>query len=65
MKFLGHKNIRNTLIYVQLEEVPFKNREEEYMCKVAKTVEEAKELVEKGFEYICEIEGVRLFRKRK
>ena len=65
MKFLGHKNIRNTLIYVQLEEAPFKNREEEYMCKVAKTVKEAKELVERGFDYVCEVEGVSLFRKRK
>ena len=35
------------------------------MCKVAKTVKEAKELVERGFEYVCEVEGVQLFRKRK
>jgi len=48
MKFLGHKNIRNALIYVQLEEAPFKNREEEYVCKVTKTVKKAKELVERG-----------------
>ena len=65
MKFLGHRNIKNTLIYVQLEEALFKNEEEEYVCKVAKTVEEAKNLVERGFEYVCEVEGVQLFRKRK
>jgi len=28
-------------------------------------VKEAKELIEKSFEYVCEIEGVKLFRKRK
>ena len=65
MRLLGHKNIKNTLIYVQLEEALFKNEEEEYVCKVAKTVEEAKNLVERGFEYVCEVEGVQLFRKRK
>ena len=65
MRLLGYKNIKNTLIYVQLEEVLFKNEEEEYVCKVAKTVEEAKNLVERGFEYVCEVEGVQLFRKRK
>jgi len=29
------------------------------------TVEEAKKLVEEGFEYVCEVEGTKLFRKRK
>ena len=65
MKFLSHKNIRNTLIYVQPEEALFQNEEEEYMCKAAKTVKEARELVERGFEYACEVKGVQLFRKRK
>lgn len=38
---------------------------DEFTCKVAKNVEEAKELIEGGFEYVTEIDGVRLFRKRK
>jgi len=61
MKLLGHKNIKNTLIYTQL--VNFK--EDEFIFKVAETVEEAGQLIEAGFEYVCHHEGVMLFRKRK
>jgi len=61
MQFLGHKNIKNTLIYTQL--VSFEN--DEYICKAATNVKEATELIEAGFEYICDVEGVKLFRKRK
>ena len=65
MKFLGHKNIKNTLIYVQLEEAIYRSQSDEFICKVAETVEEAKELIEAGFEYVCDFDGVKLFRKRK
>jgi len=34
-------------------------------CKTAETVDEAAKLMEAGFEYVCEINGVKLFRKRK
>jgi hypothetical protein len=37
----------------------------DYHSAVAKTVEEAKDLIEAGFEYVCEMENVKLFRKRK
>jgi predicted RNase H-like HicB family nuclease len=37
----------------------------DYVCKVAKTVDEAKRLLEEGFDYVTEIEGMKLFRKRK
>lgn len=50
------------MLYTQLD----KGREEdEYICKVAKTVEQMAELIEAGFEYVCEIDDVKLFRKRK
>ncbi|MGB9676296.1 MAG: tyrosine-type recombinase/integrase, partial [Candidatus Bathyarchaeales archaeon] len=61
MQLLGHKNIKNTLIYTQL--VNF--NENEYVCKAAKTLEEAQSLIEAGFEYVCEMDGSKLFRKRK
>ncbi|MEM3825926.1 MAG: tyrosine-type recombinase/integrase [Candidatus Bathyarchaeia archaeon] len=62
MQLLGHKNIKNTLIYTQL----VKNvREEEYICKVAKTPREIQELIEAGFEYVCARDDVLFFRKRK
>jgi len=62
MKVLGHKNIKNTLIYTQL--VDFKE-EDEFISKVATTVEEACRLVESGFEYVCDVNGAKIFRKRK
>lgn len=43
----------------------FNPREDEYVSKVARTIEEARMLVEAGFEYVCEVEGAKLFRKRK
>ena len=62
MQMLGHRNIKNTLLYTQLIQ---HEGEGEYICKAAKNVYEASELIEAGFEYVCEVEGVKLFRKRK
>jgi len=53
------------MIYIQLEEEQSQKENEEYVCKVAKTVEDAKQVIEAGFEYVCEIDGARIFRKRK
>jgi len=61
MRVLGHKNIKNTLIYTQL--VNF--QDDEYISKVAWTLEEGCKLVKAGFEYVTEIEGGKIFRKRK
>jgi integrase/ribosomal protein L37AE/L43A len=61
MRLLGHKNIKNTLIYTQL--VTFEN--EDFICKAANNVKEATDLIEAGFEYVCEMATVKLFRKRK
>jgi integrase len=61
-QLLGHKKLDNTLIYTQLLTFdPVDN----YVCRAAKTVEEAKALIEAGFEYVCEMEDFKLFRKRK
>ena len=61
MRVLGHKSIQNTLVYTQM--VQFKK--EEYASATANTIEDAQKLVEEGFEYVTEIDGVKLFRKRK
>jgi integrase len=61
MRLLGHKNIKNTLVYTQL--VTFED--DDYTCKAAATVKDATELIEAGYEYVCDIESVKLFRKRK
>jgi integrase len=60
-QLLGHVNIMNTLVYTHL--INFDR--EDFVCKIAKTIEEATALVEGGFEYICDMDGTKLFRKRK
>jgi integrase len=62
-EMLGHKNINNTIVYTHL--VRIDDDEDKYYSATAKTVEKARKLVEQGFEYVCEIEGVKIFRKRK
>jgi integrase len=61
MKQLGHHNIMHTLLYTHLVEFP----SDEFICKVARNIKEAKELVENGFEYVTKINDNALFRKRK
>jgi integrase len=62
MQLLGHRSIKNTLVYTQL--IGF--GEDEYVSKAVQTAEEAKQLVEGGFDYVCTTpENVMLFRKRK
>jgi len=53
--------IKNTLVYRHL--VDFKD--EEYISRAAWTLEEATKLIESGFDYVCDIENARLFRKHK
>ena len=61
MQLLGHKNIRNTLVYTHL--VNWQN--DEYVCKVSKTIDEAKALITDGFDYVTDVDSYKLFRKRK
>ncbi|MDH5374948.1 MAG: tyrosine-type recombinase/integrase [Candidatus Bathyarchaeota archaeon] len=59
---LGHKKLETTMFYTQLIHY---NEEEEYTCKTATTIKEATDLIEHGFEYITEMDDLKLFRKRK
>ncbi len=60
-QLLGHVNIMNTLVYTHL--VHFEDQS--FVCKCAKNPDEAMLLVESGFEFVCDMEGVKLFRKSK
>jgi len=60
-KLLGHKNIKNTLKYTQL--VQFKD--DEFDVATATNIEEAKELLAAGFDYITEKNAIMLFRRPK
>ena len=64
MQTLGHKNIKNTLLYIQLEEALFQG-ERDYISKVAKTENEICRLVEAGFEYVTDFDESKIFRKPK
>ncbi len=45
--------------------VQLDGKEDAYICKAAKTPKEVQELIENGFEFICTMEDLRFFRKRK
>jgi hypothetical protein len=64
-EFLGHKHLDTTLLYIQLEKALFQTTSEEFTVKATKDPEEIKALLEVGFGYVCEKDGLMFFRKRK
>jgi integrase len=64
MKMLGHKNIKNTLIYTQL--LPFQENDQ-FISKVAENTKAACQLIEDGWEYVTGeySDGGKIFRKPK
>ena len=62
---LGHKSILNTQIYVNMEQALYLSSSNDYHVKVASTVEEAVKLVEVGFDFVTDMHGEKIFRKRK
>ena len=62
---LKHKNIKNNIIYIDVERALFQTSSDEFHVRVAKSPEEIKALLEVGFEYVCEKDGLLFFRKRK
>jgi len=61
-QLLGHKRIENTLIYTHL--VDFEE-DDQYIVKVASTIEGFTNLLEKGFEYVSDYQDKKILRKRK
>jgi integrase len=64
-KLLGHRSVLSTQIYINLEKMIFSGTADDYIVKVVDTLEDAVKLMEVGFEFHTEIEGHKLFRKRK
>jgi len=62
---LGHKSIKNTMVYINLEAALFQVQNDEFTVKVAKTLDDACSLVEAGFDYVTDMDGGKIFRKRK
>ena len=64
--FARHKDMKSTMRYVHLEKILYQTSDkDEWVAKTAKTVEDACDLVKLGFEYITDVDGLKLFRKRK
>jgi hypothetical protein len=58
---MGHKKIETTLLYAQLIGLG----EDELTSAVAKDIKTACSLIEQGFDYVTEMDGIKIFRKRK
>jgi len=43
----------------------YRNESDQFHSATAKTVEDAQKLIEAGFEYVCEFDEVKIFKKRK
>jgi integrase len=63
---LGHKRINNTQLYITLGQAIFNEGDtSDYTTRIAKTIKGARALLEVGFEYVTDMDGFKLFRKRK
>jgi hypothetical protein len=48
-----------------MEQTIFKETEDKFHVKIADTLDEATKLLEVGYEFVTDMEGKKLFRKRK
>jgi integrase/recombinase XerD len=65
MQYLGHKKVESTLLYIQLENALFKDTSDEFTVRIATKPDIIKELLEAGFEFVCQKDELMYFRKRK
>jgi integrase len=61
MQMLGHRSINNTLVYTRLMGL----KDDEYIARIAHTEQEVCQLIESGFEFVCNHNGNQVFRKPK
>jgi hypothetical protein len=59
-RLLGHRNLENTMIYIDLEQLLFKTGNDEFHVKTAETLDEACKLLEVSFEYVTDMDGKKL-----
>jgi integrase len=64
--FLGHKSMKNTEKYINIERKMFADYgDDEFTVKIAHTPQELTVLLEVGFEYVCQRDNLIFLRKRK
>jgi len=61
-QMLGHTSIKSTIVYTHLIEP---TESDKYISRATRSVAGARALIEAGFQYVCEMDGLKLFRKRK
>ena len=64
-RFLGHKSIVNTEIYINIANTIFESKSDEFTVKVVEKPEDIKRLAEVGFELFCQKDNLIFLRKRK
>jgi len=64
-QMLGHRDIKSTMVYMHLDQQLFQGSNDDFFVKTAQTSDEIKGLLEVGFEYVCDKDGLLFFRKRK
>jgi hypothetical protein len=63
---LGHKDIKSTMTYINLESSYFGESNQDFHVKTAPNTLEAAKLLEVGFDYVCtDPQGTMIFRKPK
>jgi integrase len=62
---LGQKSLDSTKKYLHLEKMLYEGTSDQFIVKVADSLDDAVKLMEVGFEFHAEIEGHKLFRKRR
>jgi len=59
---MGHRKLETTLMYTQLIDV---DETDAFTCRTATNAKEIADLIENGFQYVTEQDGLKFFKKRK
>jgi len=64
---LGHKDIKSTMVYINLEQAIFQTETDEWTCKIAHNESEEIKLIEANFTFVNKIENpyTAFYKKRK
>lgn len=57
--------LRSTEIYINIKQTIFESGSDEFTVRVVDKPKEVKSLLEVGFEYVCQKDGLIFLRKRK
>jgi hypothetical protein len=64
MRHLRHKKLETTMHYIRAIILDYEE-DDQWISRTAKTIEEDMNLVNNGFQYVTERDGIKLYRKRK